>query len=103
MAPWLVAVIAPGFSAQAGQYALAVQLTRVMFPYLMLVGLAALATGLLNTQGRFFAAALGPAVLNVGMIVAVLGLWRRVDPAILALAIGVLVGGIGQEIPDVVG
>jgi putative peptidoglycan lipid II flippase len=67
-----------------------------MFPYLALVGLAALAMGILNSQGRFFAAALGPAVLNVGMIAAVLVLAGRVEPPILALALGVLGGGAGQ-------
>src|SRR5947207_532620 len=70
-APWLLSVIAPGFSEPV-QRELAILLTRVMFPYLILVGLGALAMGVLNSQGRFFAAALGPAVLNVGMIVAVL-------------------------------
>ncbi len=95
-APWIVAVIAPGFGGDPGQRDLAVLLTRVMFPYLVLVGLAAFAMGVLNSQGRFFAAALGPAVLNVGMIAAVLTLAARVDPPILALALGVLVGGVGQ-------
>jgi putative peptidoglycan lipid II flippase len=95
-APWIVTVIAPGFAADPGQRVLAVQLTRVMFPYLVLVGLAAFAMGVLNSQGRFFVAALGPAVLNVGMIVTVLALVHHVDPPVLALAVGVLVGGIGQ-------
>jgi putative peptidoglycan lipid II flippase len=100
-APWLVTVIAPGFTGDPGQLGLTVQLTRLMFPYLLLVGLAALAMGILNTQGRFFAAALGPAVLNAGMIAAVLALAGRVDPPILALAIGVLVGGTGQLLVQV--
>jgi putative peptidoglycan lipid II flippase len=103
IAPWLLAVIAPGFGDPA-QRELAVLLTRIMFPYLLLVGLAALAMGVLNSQGRFFAAALGPAVLNVGMIVGVLALAQRIDPPIVALAIGVLVGGLGQllvQVPDV--
>ena len=95
-APWLVAGIAPGLASDPGQHALAALLTRVMFPYLVLVGLAALAMGILNSQGRFFAAALGPAVLNVGMIAAVLTLAGRLDPPILALALGVLAGGVGQ-------
>src|SRR5262247_4383285 len=95
-APWLLTVIAPGFAADPGQFSLAVQLTRVMFPYLLLVGLAAFAMGVLNSQGRFFAAALGPALLNVGMIVAVLALAHHVEPPILSLALGVLLGGIGQ-------
>jgi putative peptidoglycan lipid II flippase len=67
-----------------------------MFPYLVLVGLAALAMGALNARGRFFASALGPAVLNVGMIVGVVALSRVVDPPVAALALGVLAGGLGQ-------
>lgn len=95
-APWILRAIAPGFAADPAQSALATLLTRVMFPYLILVGLAALATGALNAQGRFFAGAIGPAVLNVGMIAGVLLLAARVEPPILALAIGVLAGGVGQ-------
>jgi putative peptidoglycan lipid II flippase len=75
-----------------------------MFPYLLLVGLAALATGVLNVHGRFFTAAFGPAVVNVGMIAAVLLLARRFEPPIVSLAVGVLVGGLGQlavQLPEV--
>ena len=102
-APWIVRAIAPGFTADPAQERLAVLLTRVMFPYLVLVGLSALAMGALNAEHRFFAAALGPAVLNVGMIAGVLLLSGHADPPILALAIGVLVGGVGQllvQLPD---
>jgi putative peptidoglycan lipid II flippase len=102
-APWIVRIIAPGFSADPAQAELATLLTRVMFPYLVLVGLAALAMGALNAENRFFAAALGPAVLNAGMIAGVLALRGRVEPPILALALGVLVGGVGQllvQLPD---
>jgi putative peptidoglycan lipid II flippase len=102
-APWIVAVIAPGFGADPGQLGLTVQLTRVMFPYLVLVGLAAFAMGVLNSQGRFFAAALGPAVLNLGMIVVVLALAGHVDPPVLSLALGVLVGGLGQLLVQIPG
>jgi putative peptidoglycan lipid II flippase len=100
-APWVVTIIAPGFAADPGQRALTVQLTRVMFPSLLLVGLAAYGMGVLNSQGRFFAAALGPAMVNVGMIVTVLALVQHVDPPILSLAIGVLVGGVGQMLVQV--
>ena len=102
-APWIVRGIAPGFAADSGQERLAVLLTRVMFPYLLLVGLAALAMGALNAEHRFFAAALGPAVLNAGMILAVLALSGHTDPPILSLGIGVLAGGVGQvlvQVPD---
>src|SRR2546428_6272022 len=95
-APWLVTAIAPGIAEDPARGGLAVLLTRAVFPYVVLVGLAALAAGALNAQGRFFASALGPAVQNVGMILAISLLASRVDPPILSLAIGVLLGGIGQ-------
>src|SRR5216117_1099001 len=97
-APWIVKVIAPGIADDPARGGLAVLLTRVMFPYVVLVGLAALAAGALNAQGRFFVSALGPAVQNVAMIVAIPLLASRVDPPILSLAIGVLVGGVGQVV-----
>lgn len=96
LAPWIVALMAPGWKAEAALFDLAVTLTRLMFPYLLLVGLAALAMGVLNTHQRFFTAALAPAILNVAMIGAVLGLGPRMSPPILALGIGVLIGGLGQ-------
>jgi putative peptidoglycan lipid II flippase len=105
-APWIVRVMAPGFAAEPGRLALTVTLTRVMFPYLVLVGVSALVMGALNAHGRFFSSALGPAVLNVGMIACVLGLASRMEPPILALAVGVLVGGLGQllvQLPDLAG
>lgn len=102
-APWIVRAIAPGFSDDPAQERLVVLLTRVMFPYIVLVGLSALAMGALNAEHRFFAAALGPAVLNVGMIAGVLTLSRYTEPPILALALGVLIGGVAQllvQLPD---
>jgi putative peptidoglycan lipid II flippase len=95
-APWLLRLVAPGFAADPGQAALAVVLTRAMFPYLILVGLGALAMGALHVHGRFFAAALGPALQNLAMIGAALWLAARLEPPVLALAIGVLVGGLVQ-------
>jgi len=100
-ASWLVRAIAPGFASEPGQAALAAMLTRVMFPYLLLIGGAALAMGALNAEGRFFASALGPAASNVGMIVGVLWLAHRVHPPILSLALGVLIGGVGQVLVQV--
>ena len=101
LAPWIVALMTPGWAADPPLVDLAVRLTRLTFPYLVLVGLAALGAGMLNVHRRFFTPALGPAVMNVGMILAVLFLARRFDPPILALAVGVLVGGLGQVLVQV--
>jgi putative peptidoglycan lipid II flippase len=104
LAPWIVAAMAPGWRADAALFDLAVTLTRLMFPYLLLVGLAALAMGALNANHRFFTAALSPAMPNVAMILAVLVLSGHMTPAILSLAVGVLAGGVGQfliQLPEV--
>jgi len=95
-APELVRLVAPGFTREPGQAELGTLLTRVMFPYLVVVALSALAMGTLHAHARFFAPALGPAVQNVTIIVCVALLASRVSPAILAPAIGVVLGGLGQ-------
>ena len=95
-APWLIRVIAPGFHTIPSKLGLAVHLTRVMFPYILFIGVAALFMAILNSQGHFVTPALSPSVLNIAMIGCALYLTPYVDPPIVALAIGVLIGGIGQ-------
>ncbi len=106
-APLLVRVFAPGFAAVAGKLELTVMLTRVMLPFLPLMALAAAAMGMLNSRGRFFLPALAPALLNLGMVVvgvSLIPLCRHFgQPAILAMAVGVLVGGalqFGIQLPS---
>lgn len=95
-APLLVRVMAPGFFADPVRGALTVGLTRLMFPYLLFVGLAALAMGILNAHRRFFTPALAPVALNVAMIAAVLFLAPHLERPVFGLAVGVVVGGLGQ-------
>lgn len=96
LAPWLVAVIAPGFTAVPGKFDLTVTLTRWLFPYVLFVGLGALLMGLLNSLGHFLTPALSPALLNLAMIAAALWLSPRLTEPILGLAYGVLAGGALQ-------
>jgi putative peptidoglycan lipid II flippase len=94
--PWLMAVIAPGFVGDKAKYDLAVQFTRVTFPYLLLMALAALYGGVLNAHRRYAHAAAAPILLNLAMIAAmaiVAPLWGRPG---LALAWAVTLAGIGQ-------
>ena len=98
-APWLVAALAPGFDP--AKAALTVTLTRVMYPFILLVSLAALVMGMLNARNVFGVPAMASSFFNLGSIVAgvLLGYW--LDPhfgprAILGLAIGTLVGGALQ-------
>lgn len=73
--PWLMLVIAPGFSGRPETFALAVELTRICFPYLLFMSLAALQSGVLNSLNRFTAAAAAPILLNLAMIGANVVAW----------------------------
>ena len=98
--PALVRLFAPGFASVPGKLDLTVMLTRVMLPFLPAVALAAAAMGMLNARGRFGLPALAPSFLNIGMIVFGVGLIPVCEaagqPAILAMAIGVVIGGALQ-------
>lgn len=95
-APLIVRLVAPGFAVEPEKFALTVRLTRIIFPFVLLIGWWAFFMGLLNSQRRFALPALGPAILNVFMIAACLWGARWADPPILALAGAVLVGGVVQ-------
>ncbi len=96
LAPWLIRLIAPGFQAIPSKLDLAIYLTRLMFPYILFIGVAALFMGILNSQGHFATPALSPGMLNIAMIGCAIFLTPYVDPPIIALSIGVLIGGVGQ-------
>ena len=68
--PWLMMLIAPGFADEPAQFDLAVQLTRITFPYLLFMSLIALQSGILNSLHRFGHAAAAPILLNIVMILA---------------------------------
>jgi len=79
---------------------LMLELLRVMFPYMLLVCLAAVFMGMLNARGHFFIPAMGATLLNVVMIASVLWLaphlGYELHEQIFALAIGVLAAGVAQ-------
>lgn len=95
-APLLVYVSAHGFMAVPEKFHLTVSLTRVMFVYLLLVSVAALVMGMLNSFGRFGIPALSPAMFNVGTVVTVIVLYEYFDQPVYTLALGVVFGGVGQ-------
>ena len=96
LAPWIVRAMAPGFWATPAKGEIAVTLTRLMFPYLFLVGLSALAMGALNSLDHFATPAFSPVMLNLGMIAGALILAPALSMPILGLGWGVLAGGVGQ-------
>jgi putative peptidoglycan lipid II flippase len=98
-APWLVALFAPGFDPQKA--ALTVTLARIMYPFIVLVSLAALVMGLLNARNVFGMPAMASSFFNLGSIAGgvILGYW--LDPqfgprSVIGLAIGTLIGGALQ-------
>ncbi len=94
--PYIVKLIAPGFGEEMGKQELTTLLSRIMFPFLLLIALAALAMGILNTFRRFGVPALAPTMFNLGMIAGGLFLSPLFDPPIVGMALGVLLGGLGQ-------
>jgi putative peptidoglycan lipid II flippase len=96
--PWMMVGFAPGFVSEPVKFALAVDLTRITFPYLLLISLVSLMAGILNSHGRFAAAAATPILLNLCMIGAILGLARWMETPAHALAWGVAGAGAAQFI-----
>ena len=97
---WIVDMFAGHFHSVPGKFELTVLMSQIMFPFLPLVALAAIAMGTLNSHGRFFIPALAPAMFNIGSLVVaiVLYFWllkHGLDP-ILGMAIGTLSGGLLQ-------
>jgi putative peptidoglycan lipid II flippase len=105
-APLLVSTLAPGYAAVPGKFELAVSMTRIMFPFLLMVALAAQAMGMLNASNKFGVPAMASTFFNFGSVgfgVAV-GVWlaphfngprihiSRID----GMAIGVVLGGALQ-------
>jgi putative peptidoglycan lipid II flippase len=85
-----------------GKTLLMLRLLRVMFPYVVLVCLAAVLMGMLNARGHFFIPAMGATMLNVVMIVSVLVIaplmGRLLEEQIFGLAVGVLIAGVAQAL-----
>lgn len=100
ISPQLVGLMAPDFALVSGKMDLTALMTRIMFPFLPLISLAAVAMGILNTKGRFFIPSLASSFFNLGSIVAGVGLSLLaprfgVHP-IVGMAWGTLIGGFLQ-------
>jgi len=95
-APWIVRLIAPGFAGEHGELQLTVDLTRIMFPYLILIALTAFQAGILYSLNAFFAPAFGPCLLNLAMILSVWVACLFSWPLAYTISVGVVVGGVWQ-------
>jgi len=96
--PWVMYGFAPGFADDPYRFGLAVELAQVTFPYLLFISLVSQLGGVLNSLGRFAAAAATPIILNLCLISAILGLSPFLETPGHALAWGVAVAGAAQFI-----
>jgi putative peptidoglycan lipid II flippase len=94
--PWFITVAAPGFVRDPEKFRLAVELTRITFPYLLFISLVSLQGGVLNSLDRFAAVAATPVLLNLCLIGGLLGLMPIAPSAGHALAWGVALAGVAQ-------
>jgi len=96
--PWIMMGFAPGFMENPKQFDMAVLFTRITFPYLLFISLVSLMAGVLNSMGKFAAAAATPMLLNLCLIAAVLVLAPTMPTPGHALAWGVFAAGVVQFI-----
>ncbi len=96
MMPWITFGFAPGFATIPEKFNLAVLLSRITFPYLLFISLVSLMSGLLNSLGKFAAAAATPILLNICLIGAILWLVKFTSTPAHALAFGVVIAGAVQ-------
>ena len=92
----VMALVASGMAFGTERYAQASLMTQIMFPYIVFMSLAALSAGVLNTWKDFKTPAFTPVLLNLIMVVCALWLAPHFDPPILAMTVGVVVGGVVQ-------
>lgn len=93
--PAVIRLLAPGFDADPERFWLAVALTRITFPYLVLITLATLYGGVLNASGHFWAAAAAPVLLNAALVASLAAGHLFATPA-HAAAWGVTISGVLQ-------
>jgi putative peptidoglycan lipid II flippase len=94
--PQMMTVLAPGFAGDPAKFALTVTLSRITFPYLLLICLAALVSGVLNGLDRFTAASASYVLFNIVSIACMLWLTPYVPTVGHALAWGVTASGVAQ-------
>ena len=98
--PLIVRIMAPGFIKEPDKLNLTIQLNRVIFPYIFLIGLTAITMGALNTVRHFAVPAFGSSMLNIALIISTLWLGPKIGT--FSLGIGVLLGGalqLGMNMP----
>jgi putative peptidoglycan lipid II flippase len=96
-APSVVELLAPGFANNPGKMSLCVELTRIMFPYIMCVSLVSMIDGTLNSMRIFGTSAMAQVVMNLVLILgAIIAGWFESYGAVIALSWSVVAGGLIQ-------
>ena len=96
--PYLVYLIAPGFLSDDIKFNLAVQFTRITFPFLLFVSLSSFFSGILNSNNKFAAAAAAPIILNIVLILSILISYIQNYNIAKQLSYGVTIAGVIQLI-----
>ena len=94
--PYLIYIIAPGFLEDQIKFNLAVELTRITFPFLLFVSLSSFFAGILNSNNKFAAAAAAPIILNVILILSLTYSFMKGLDYAKQLSYGVTIAGIIQ-------
>lgn len=94
--PYIMMLFAPGFHDEPEKLALATELLRITFPYLLLISLTAFTAGILNSYGQFAVPAFTPVLLNLCLIIAAVLFSPWFEEPVMALAWGVFIAGIAQ-------
>lgn len=96
LTPYVIPVIAPGFSGTPERVELAITFTRITFPYILCMSLTALLAGVLNSVDRFWAASAAPILLNIAMILSLLMIPHTTVSSGVLLSSAVFIAGIFQ-------
>jgi len=95
LSPQIVKLMVPDFEKIPGKLELTIQLTRIMFPYILLIGLTAFCMGSLNSIGHFFASSIHPVFLSLSLIFFAY-ISYMFEPRVKAIAFAVVIGGLLQ-------
>ncbi len=91
--PWVVNVLAPGFSGDPAKIALTISLCRITFPFLLFISVVSFQAGILNSFDKFAAPAAAPIILNIGIIIAGLVSVSILNMPVYGMAWGITISG----------
>lgn len=98
LSPQIIGLISKGFLEDTNKFQLTVKLLQILFPYIFLISISTLISGILNSKNIFSIQAINPAILNISIIISIIYLKDYFNPTISVLAWAILIGGILQII-----